>query len=483
MYTTRRRMNDYKSFYALHHYNAGGVSSFELPMLVEGVYSWRTGQNAVSDPPLVPGSPGAESFGIQRPSGKGSLVKQLAERKRYIEEFQRSALPAETQTGSASVNRISATDTGHLFVSHKTLRQPYRGFLHRVVPGTSAGYYEGDVWEKVDEGVTNNSPFSLGLPGENAINALGLTQVQRQGVANRYFSSTAPDRNDAELAVTVIELLRGDLPTVLKNYRKMMGGYTKFRNYLGSEALNLTFGWAPLITEYLNLVKVGMTLDRAIYYESTRRKRQWDGPSVRNALPTSVTLSGLAGGIYNVAGMKPGYIVPPSSGTGMLFSQEGYVLESEDYHFTSRYSALAQPSSKANSFNDKAMEVIKRVGLVNDPELIWSLTPWSWLVDWFTTMGASISNAATYAPITGKYTIDYAYVTTQRTRSVSGSLTKLSTPPSNAVSYRVDLDKAFALSTTRWRDRATPFGFGTQLGSLSASQFAILVALGFAKTR
>jgi len=326
------------------------------------------------------------------------------------------------------------------------------------------------------------SPFPLGLPGENKGDSLGLTSTQRQAVANRYFAATAPDRNDATLAVTVLELLRGDLPSLLKNYRNMAAGYKNLRNTLGSDALNIMFGWTPLIQEYANVIKVGLTLDRAIYYESFRRKRQWDGPSARTTASNTIAMGSL-GSAYSSGGFLPGDVGGISSGIAVTYNQNRTIVESEDYHFSSKYAGLAKPTRKADYHMDQAVEIIKRMGLIDDPTLMWDLTPWSWLVDWFTTMGDSISNAAIYSPMTGRYSVDYAYLTTQRIRKVDGELT---TPVTNLSSYRKALlieRNSFAYSTTRWRDRATPFGFGTQLGSLSASQFAVLVALGFAKTR
>jgi len=123
------------------------------------------------------------------------------------------------------------------------------------------------------------------------------------------------------------------------------------------------------------------------------------------------------------------------------------------------------------------------LGLVDDPRLLWDLTPFSWLVDWFSTMGDSIANANTYAPISGKYTVDYAYLTTQRVFSSEGHLLNLRGTQTPQTSVNVTRGSAFTTSKTRWRSRATPFGFGTQLASLNATQYGILVALGLARSR
>jgi hypothetical protein len=112
------------------------------------------------------------------------------------------------------------------------------------------------------------------------------------------------------------------------------------------------------------------------------------------------------------------------------------------------------------------------------------MLPWSWLVDWVANIGKDIVNAHTYSPYKGKYAIDYAYFTTQLTEHASWDITRL-TPPTGGGRQYVDVKTPHGFYTTvqRTRERATPFGFGTQLGSLSANQFAILVALGMAKAR
>jgi hypothetical protein len=268
----------------------------------------------------------------------------------------------------------------------------------------------------------------------------------------------------------------------VKNYRKLISGQKRSANALGSEFLNLSFGWTPLLQETANVLKVGMTLERAIYYESFRRKRSWDGPSANGSIADTVSINSSNGPYGSRTYPLPGERAPLSTGFGVTFSQDARWTAAEDYHFSSKYTGLAKASRHAASLSDQAMDVTKRLGLVDDPRLIWDLMPYSWLVDWFSTMGASISNASTYAPRSGKYSTDYAYMTTKNVYTSTGHLLRQSAPaPGNQIS--IQRPTSFVSCVTKWRDRATPFGFGTQLGSLNATQFGILVALGMAKTR
>jgi hypothetical protein len=264
----------------------------------------------------------------------------------------------------------------------------------------------------------------------------------------------------------------------------MMSGYKTVRNYVGSEGLNIMFGWTPLIQEYANLIKTGMALERVIYYESFRRKRQWDGPNLRQDLSGTISLNNLNGVYQQSCFPLAGEVTGTSTGYGIQYQQQAELIALEDYHFSSKYTGLAKAGRRANSFGDQAMDVVKRMGLVDDPELLWDLTPYSWLVDWFSTMGESLANAHVYSPLSGKYTADYAYLTTKQSVSVSGTLLRRITPITGDVkSHSLTSASSMQNSVGKWRARATPFGFGLQLGSLSASQFAVLVALGFAKTR
>jgi hypothetical protein len=421
-----------------------------------------------------------DGFGITTPNLSGSIFNQLAERKRYIDDVQRAAFPAETATGSTSVDRVSKTDSGHLYASHKTFRMPFVGFLDYY--RDSGTYYQGDIWSAVGNGFVNPSPYTFGF--QTTGGGLSVSNTDRQGMANRYFAMTAPDRNVGSLGVTLIELLRGDIPSLLKNFHLKMSGLKSARNYFGSEALNIAFGWTPLIQEYFNIIKVGMNLERVIYYESFRRKRQWEGPSRTDSNSRGRSLNPLLGPYSSAyTHLEQGDVLGPSSGPGMSYSSEYRLVESEDYHWSSKYTGLAKAGRRANSFSDQVMDVTKRMGLVDDPQMLWDLTPYSWLVDWFTTMGDSLSNANVYSPVRGKYNVDYAYLTTQRVHSEQETLIR---PLSSSPYYRsleIKRGTSVAMSQTRWRDRATPFGFGTQMGSLTASQFGILVALGLAQHR
>lgn len=454
--------------------------SLVYPTVIEGVYSWRTGRNAVSDPAPSPTTRKSfDDWGIRTPASTGNLVERLADRKRYTDEVMRSAFPAETATGSVSVNRVSSTDSGHVFSKVTCGRWPLR-YFHSVRSATSTKM-EGTLFVSTANYNPRVPSGSEGYYTFTAVSDSLLTDTQRQAMHNRYFRSTAPDAKSASLAVTVLELLKGDVPSILRNFRRSVYKDRAVK-YLGGEFLNVTFGWSPIIRDYIGMILVFLTIDRMIYSESDRRHRQFDGPTQTtttfgNTTP-SLSFNGHSGTLN-------------TSTNNAVLTTGSFYLEtkktvSENYRYSSRYSSIAKPSTRSNAFADRAEEILRRIGLVDDPTLLWELIPWSWLVDWALSLGASLANANTYSPITGKYAVDYAYVTTQSTVEIRErvvSFTKQSGNTNLIDSMQPLRKEGVYISTARTRDRATPFGFGTQLGSLNASQFGILVALGLAKSR
>ncbi len=472
---------------------------FSSPTVIEAVYSWRTGARAVSDPALSNHrNSGYDDWGIATPRRGGTTASQLADRKRYYESVMGAAFPAETASGSVSTDRFSKTDSGHVFQNVVFSRWPVRfQYLNRVNTWPSYGTSQSGICflQTAQTPVIAGGDRTFGFTSRSV--SL-MTPTERQGMFNRYFAATAPDKKDAALMVTLIELLRGDIPSIIANFRKAALKYRaadtrayerrsthrKYKdvaNYAGGEYLNVVFGWSPLIADLAGLLKVLITIDRMVYSETNRRQRQWTGPSTTTVVQTT------RGWAHRPSGSTSDAEFDKVSGdTAYLTIGNAQVEEkvflSEDYRLSSRYSSIAKPDSASNGFVERAEEILARLGLVDDPTLVWELVPWSWLVDWVVNIGNSITNARTYSPKTGKYAIDYAYVTTKLVETKSIDI-KSAGLASTVKSFTPIRSNGYHICVAKTRDRATPFGFGTQLASLDAGKFAILVALGMAQAR
>jgi len=433
------------------------------------VYSFRTGKRARKS------SSSRSAFGIEMPKSRGPLIEVLADRKRFNEELVRVATDTDSGNSSASPNRSSRTDTGHLFSSLKTLWYPMEW---EVEWRTGGSFYRG-------QGIS--SPFNQPTDGNlrnwsfAVTRANGLNQSARTKQESDVFASSAPDRQEANLLTTVVELLRGDIPSMLKDYVKLVENSKSVLKAFGSEYLNQQFAWKPLVSEATGVINTLVTADRALYYESYRRQRSWQGPSYRNSTEAVVIVNSNDAGT-NMPGSS--WYSGPATYTGIGFPVTVHRNESfsQDFRFSSRYTGLARPTARANYHNDRALDVMKRIGLVNDPRVLWDLTPYSWLADWATSIGSGLVNASTYSRQTGKYTVDYAYSTSQTVHSWEIRLKSFQLH-SNYSGSRPIQGSGMLTTVSKNRSRANPFGFGVDLSGLSSSQFSILTALGLARSR
>lgn len=459
--------------------NIKGTVQTSFPQVVEAVYSWRTGRGAQVDLGSVQPSEIRDGWGIVTPRKGGDLGTRLADRKRYYEEVQRAAFPAETATGSLSMDRVSRVDSGHLFTKVTNVFIPITA---RVDLDYYYYRYHGTVFSMPDV-VWNASGRTMSIPTQSYSVTSSLA---RQNMFNEVFQSITPNRPDGAIFVALMELLRGDIPSFIGNLKRFTSvsgrsykDYREAASAVGDQYLNSIFGWTPLVKEIQGILNVLITIDRMVYAESYRRKRSWEGPSSSSeglySHELGLNTQSRPGTVETVTGSRP---LAPVSYTATSRTTIG-----ENYRFSSRLSALSRPTSKTIGFAEKAEEILQRLGFVTSIAEVWELVPYSWLIDWVSNIGASLHNANVYSPVRGKYTVDYAYVTTVTSRTTERIFRSGTISNGSPANFKVLRGKSFESSLTKSRDRATPFGFGTQLASITTGQFAILTALGLAKIR
>jgi hypothetical protein len=129
-----------------------------------------------------------------------------------------------------------------------------------------------------------------------------------------------------------------------------------------------------------------------------------------------------------------------------------------------------------NEMDRKALLAKEILGLDLDLETIWNLTPWTWAVDWFSNAGDVISNVNSFLEdglvMPYGYMMEHTIVKQTYIRKYQNLLK----------SGMVDSAVTFVIET-KIRRKATPFGFGLQLGGLSALQASILAALGITRAK
>jgi hypothetical protein len=168
-----------------------------------------------------------------------------------------------------------------------------------------------------------------------------------------------------------------------------------------------------------------------------------------------------------------------------LSLQNDYTIDwSIDYRISARFVTLARPTIANNNFIDKAYSTIQQLGLTG-PATGWEITSWSWLVEWAINLGSSLENASYYGTQPGQNKIDYSYMTSYtRWQGIrkARELKKTTGSGSSRVTDSITSPVTSTWTICKNRQRISPFGLGIQLPSLSAGQFATLVALGLARS-
>jgi len=309
------------------------------------------------------------------------------------------------------------------------------------------------------------------------------------------WNRTVPTHPVYQLGVSLIELK--DFPRMIHqswnlfhslrgfNFSKVsttVGGFLsdmrKGSKFMSEHYLNMQFGWAPALQD------LAFLLD---YQNALRKKLRWlarhNGKSVRR----KVTLD--QGGFSESVGRftnRPGTLSPLIDTRFYADSSLSFALPvRKDYKTKIWYSAKYRywiPEIAKTYLN--ASDGLKRklTGLDLDPTTLYKAFPWSWLVDWFSSVGAVVQNLFNMA----KFGViaEYAYV--------MGSEDYTYDAPAECDVYR----GTYNFSTLSWpgkltlrgssqtiyefrqREAASPFGFGLTLASLSAFQWSILVSLG-----
>jgi len=110
------------------------------------------------------------------------------------------------------------------------------------------------------------------------------------------------------------------------------------------------------------------------------------------------------------------------------------------------------------------------------PAVLWELTPWSWMLDWFGNFSAVAQNAD--ALTSDSLSLRYGYVMhhyqVRREVITFGMI--------DFQGERLDSVRCYLTVDSKTRTRATPYGFGLDLSDLSPKQWAIVGALGGTKT-
>jgi len=277
------------------------------------------------------------------------------------------------------------------------------------------------------------------------------------------------------LAVGLAELKREGFPKVgMALYNSLKRG-VEIQRLLGiasEEYLAWEFGFKPLLSDYLGTIKAfayaNTVNERAILESGKLLHRSYTFPVERST-------TDLGTGSTYLSTISPSTVswgAWPGTRSG---SYRHYHTQSRrvwfDGAFTYYYPAgqsLIDLASRAD-FMLNAL-VGHRIGA----DVIWNLTPWSWLADWKFNFGSIISNAEALSRdgLVMKYGYVMAETISDHTIVLNGPTTRSGFAGPYTTIYR---------TIVRERHKASPFGFALDPTSFTDRQWRILSALGFTK--
>lgn len=283
----------------------------------------------------------------------------------------------------------------------------------------------------------------------------GTTAIARCSPTNPNFS----------LSTLLGEVKKDGLPSLIGT--SFWKERTQVARAAGKEYLNSEFGWQPLLRDiqgFFSAVKQsGDLLDQY---------RKDSGKKIRRGyrFPTSSHTSASPLGFMPFFPSTTGAAVGWRGMTIQSYSEEIWFSGAFKYHIPVSSTQLGK-FSRWVSLADHAF------GVKPTPEVIWNLAPWSWAVDWFSNTGDVMTNISNLGR--DGMVMQYGYIMCERKKVTQSYGTALSTADPR---FKGKTSTYITRSKTAQRDKATPYGFGINLDTLSPNQIAVLAALGLSRT-
>lgn len=241
--------------------------------------------------------------------------------------------------------------------------------------------------------------------------------------------------------------------------------------------LNHAFGWAPFVSDLIKFHEVHQNLDAHIT-QLVRDNGQW--VKRRRRIEETTEIQSMSVHPGTTAAVIPGalhdWMYKPQN--GLKGKTNYWVEETSTVWFVGRfkYYVPRPPDSPDTRDYNRVMDMLRLYGVKLSPSVIWNLTPWSWLTDWFGNAGDVVDNIT--AQNTDNLAAKYAYIMRHKhTSYVNDSTIYLHGAGSDGVrcTWSTRLD-------TKARVEASPFGFGLTGGGIdSPYRAAILGALGLTR--
>jgi len=332
-------------------------------------------------------------------------------------------------------------------------------------PGITTGRYGGYAYKGREYAATPGSVCNEALALVQPTSDASLMQLGTKAIANCIPTNPVVD------GATAIGELKSGLPKLVG--RELFK--TKFKDYrkVGSEYLNVEFGWKPLISD-LQAAAKSVTESEKILEQLKRDS----GRNIRRRFVFPEETSTTEKTISSWASPQNGQ----ATYSRLRYSSGGVptLVVTEVTTKTWFSGCFTYHLNLGNTLPDRvarqAAEARKLYGLELTPATVWNLAPWSWLADWNGSIGDVLHNVSRFSQ--DGLVMRYGYIMQSKTAKVSYTMPwngRFNGSPKSTLTLTVT-------SQSKVRRRATPFGFGFNMNTLNGRQLSILGALGISRS-
>jgi len=371
--------------------------------------------------------------------------------KRYEEEISKRNLKSEWEP-----------DRGHAFSLSRSTISGTRPTFDYLYSGRRLNHYDGVLINDAGNVVHNGTIFS------------GPTYTPQAAAFGQTGYGKVASRMVMFDAAQFLGELREGLPRLSSEALK--GGLKTLKG-AGSDYLNVQFGWLPLVKDIQNAV--GALTKATQAFDS----RGWNRRVHRSYGVRPITNAGSSEKLTTIPSVR----ALLSNGASLSTTLNGLYC---DYHVDQTSSIQRWFEGEFTSFlplgfdpNDYLSKAKLLINLELNPTVLWELTPWSWLVDWYLKIGDAIAGAQ--ATANDRLIMHYGYSMEHAVFTTSVLTDNLRPRPGFEANVYPGLPskiRHFRSDEFKTRVRANPYGFqAVSAGQLSASQVGILSALGLSQ--
>jgi len=340
-------------------------------------------------------------------------------------------------------------------------------------PSSPPSSFTYPTWGQAATAVQSYIPrgYKLTRPG-NPVASLGQFLIELRDLPTIPFSKglfKVSKRRNKYGFKTVQGVPFQQIPKVL------LENLTSVRN-LGSEYLNVVFGWKPLLSDLRKMYHLWQTVDKRMGQiirengKAISRRATVDEGTKLDITPTTYNTPWV-----NCYGGVPAF---PTFDGKTLYTAIRYSYYRVWYMAKYQYYI---PDVGSSQWTARARAAL--FGALPTPELLWEVLPWSWLIDWFTNVGDIYSNISPNA--VDNLVSLYSY-TMRHEKSINSFHAHVSQSPGDSFWVHPGADttlSTFYKEETKLRfPGGSPFVLNAQGADFSPYQLGVLAALGLSRS-